>query len=76
MHFMLKCLDFLLLVITWLQCPIKAVNVAYGNTVSNRWAFPVLETKFSGNVQLFKNFSIGKTMLRILLKFVQLTLNE
>jgi len=45
---------FLFVMVTWLRCPIKAVNVACGNSFSNQWAFTVLETEvFKYN---FKNF--------------------
>jgi len=52
----------------------KALNVAYSNLFSNQWAFTMLETevfKYS-----FLNLYMAKIMLRILLKFVQLTLNK
>ena len=36
--------SFLFPIITWLQCPMKAPNVACGNWFSNHWAFTMLET--------------------------------
>jgi len=66
--------SYLFLMITWLHCLMKALNVAYSNSFSNQWAFTMLETevfKYS-----FLNFYMAKIMLRILLKFVQLTLNK
>jgi len=37
--------SFLFLMVTWLQCPIKALNVACGNSFSNQWTFTELETE-------------------------------
>ena len=53
---------------------IKTLIVSYGSSFSNWLSFTMLETEvFKCN---FLNFYIAKTMLRILLKFVQLTLNK
>jgi len=38
--------------VTWLQCPTKALNVAYGNSFSNQWALDVGNWSFQ--VQLLK----------------------
>ena len=57
-------LFFLFLTVTWLQCPIKALNVTYGNSFSNQWAFTLLRSEvFKYN---FLNFYITKNMLSIL----------
>ena len=36
---------FFFLMVTRLQCPIKALSVDYGNSYSNQWAFTMLETE-------------------------------
>jgi len=65
---------FLFLMVLWLKYPINVLNVACGNLFSNRWAFTMLETKvFKYN---FLNIYVTKTTQCILLKFVQLALNE
>ena len=52
----------------------KAVNDDNGNSFRNQWAFAILETEdFKYN---FNNFYVAKTILCILLKFVQLMLNK
>ena len=72
--FYAEMFDFLFLVVTWLQCPVKALNDTYGNSFSIQWAFTISETEvFKYN---FLMFYITKTVLYILLKFVQLTLNK
>jgi len=35
----------LFFMVTWLQCHIKALNVAHSNSFSNQWAFTMLETE-------------------------------
>jgi len=54
---------------------IKAVNDENGNSISNQWAFTMLETEvFKYN---FIKFCVAKkTVLCFLLKLVQLTLNK
>jgi len=39
MLFVLKCLDVLFLMVTWLQCSIKALNVAHSNNNDRLTAF-------------------------------------
>jgi len=52
---------------------IKAVNVAYGNSFSNQWAFTVLENEvFKYN---FYNFYTANTIPCILLKFAHINGN-
>jgi len=31
--------------VTWLHCPVKALNVACGHSFSTQWTFTMLETK-------------------------------
>ena len=72
--FYTKMFSFLFLMVSWLKCPINVLNVACGNSFSNQWAFTMLETKvFKYN---FLNIYVTKTTQCILLKFVQLALNE
>ena len=47
--FYTKMFSHLFLMVTSLQCPIKALNVTYGNSFSNQWAFTMLETEFFKN---------------------------
>ena len=57
-----------------LPFPMKAVNDDNDNSFRNQWAFAILETEdFKYN---FNNFYVAKTMMCILLKFVQLMLNK
>jgi len=56
---MLKCLVFLFLIVTWLQCSVKAVKVAYGNSFSNQWAFTMYAGNRSFHMQHL-NFYIAK----------------
>ena len=74
MHLYTEMFSLIFFMVTWLQCPIKALNIAYGNSFSNQCAFTMLEAevlKYN-----FLTFYIAKTVLCILLKFVQLTLNK
>jgi len=60
--------------VTWLQCLIKALNVAYGKLI--QWPVGTDNIRnWSFQVQLL-NIYIAKIMLCILLKFVQLMLNR
>jgi len=37
--------SFLYLMVSWLQFPIKALNVAHDNSLSNQMAFTMLDTE-------------------------------
>ena len=73
--FMLKCLVCLISHGHLTSMSIKAVNDENGNSISNQWAFTMLETEvFKYN---FIKFCVAKkTVLCFLLKLVQLTLNK
>jgi len=43
--FYTEMFSHLFLMVTSLQCPIKAINVTYGNSFSKQWAFTMLETE-------------------------------
>jgi len=53
--FYAEMFSFLFLVVAWSWCPIKVINVTYGNSFSNQWAITMLKTEvLVFQVQLFK----------------------
>ena len=57
---MLNCLIFLFVMVTWLQCPIKALNVAYDNSSVSSIVNAHLLQKFSSTTL---NSYIAKIMM-------------